>query len=348
MKYSRIIIFILSILLMILILSELEALFKINFHQYFNPELYSNITHNMHINNKKIQPNINKGRKIAQNKKIVICALARNISSVFNKTYKKLEFIGKQFNNYKIVIFENDSSDNSRSLIRGWTTRNNNVILLDCCHMNSCNCHLKKKEGYSLGQLSQKRISNMAMYREVYLDYVKKNYNHYDYMLVMDFDLDGNTNIEGLFYNLSYPGWDAIFINGQVSIPGTFGQILAPYDAMAYVSIKDDYEHNISLFKLIRNYIEMKYYTHNNKMMPVKSAFNGYGLYKIKSIMNTSYLGNLQCEHLNLAQDMINNKKKLFINPGWIGYFNKQGPDGGFIKIVYGIIKTNIKEKYLN
>ena len=89
----------------------------------------------------------------------------------------------------------------------------------------------------------------------------------------------------------------------------------------------------------------MKYYTYDNQMIPVKSAFNGYGLYKIKSIMNSSYLGNLQCEHLNLAKDMINNKKKLFINPLWVGYFNKQGPKGGLIYQIYDITKTKYKER---
>ena len=57
-------------------------------------------------------------------------------------TRNKLENIGKDFMEYKIVIFENDSDDESRVLLKGWMNENENVELMDCCDMGSCDCLL--------------------------------------------------------------------------------------------------------------------------------------------------------------------------------------------------------------
>ena len=75
------------------------------------------------------------------NKTITICCLCRNISNIFSKSKIKLETIGKIFKSYQIVLFENDSSDNSRKLLKKWTQENKNVILLNCnvkdCKLNN-------------------------------------------------------------------------------------------------------------------------------------------------------------------------------------------------------------------
>ena len=36
----------------------------------------------------------------------------------------------------------------------------------------------------------------MANYRNRYLEFVKKNYSNYDYMLVVDLDIDGSMSIK--------------------------------------------------------------------------------------------------------------------------------------------------------
>ena len=279
---------------------------------------------------------INTGIHRAEASSIVICALARNVSHVIEKNKKRLEIIGEKFKNYKIVIIENDSVDGSREKLDDWSKANSNVILLDCCDIGSCKCELKKRHGYDIGSISSERFQNMATYRDRYLAYVKKHFSNYEYMLVMDFDLDGSTNIEGLYISLSYDDWDAIFINGMSTIPGTCGLIAVPYDSLAYRNENQsiDKKYNIvflNLCMIIDNYKHC-----NNKLTPVKSAFNGYGLYRIKSIINCTYSNNCDsCEHICLAKCMIANNKKLFINPAWYGYFNQQGSPGGLISFIY-------------
>jgi hypothetical protein len=271
--------------------------------------------------------NVNEGTQIAKRSKIVICCLARNISKIFEKTKSRLEFIGKQFNEYKIIIFENDSSDNSRQLIQDWANLNNNIILLSCCDLGSCNCELKYKTGYEYGSFSDKRFSKMALYRQQYLNFVNKFFKHYDYMLVVDFDLDGNININGIFDSLSKKEWGAIFCNGRVSLPGSFGFKTLPYDAIAILFSDDNYESKkYNIDEIIYRYFKMDWIGYNNHFVEVKSAFNGYGLYKIKSLTNCSYINNNNaCEHINLAKCLNDKNDKIFINYYWEGYFNRQG-----------------------
>lgn len=328
----KVILSIVLFILFLLIISQIEASTKINFHEIIHPKYYKLPT----INYKNPKMNIKKGKQIAQTSTIAICGLARNVSRVLNKTKIRLEYIGKQFKDYRIIIFENDSNDGSRKLLSDWTKENNKVILLDCCELGSCDCLLKKKEGYSLGAFSKSRIDNMAFYRNQCLKAAKKT--NFDYLMVTDIDLNGQTNINGIYDSLSYDNWDAIFCNGQVGIFGTFGTLTIQYDAVAYVDINGEFDEKTNhLIKCVKNYSKMKYNVINNySLVPVKSAFNGYGLYKLKSLKNISYYGHpLICEHNSLAKQIIENGGKNYINPNWIGYFDLQGPGG-----LYEILKS--------
>ena len=326
---------IIIIIIFYLISTLIESHYKINYHKYWNPNLYklpavTNID-NININN------INKGKQIANNSNIVICGLARNISKHLEDTKIKMEYIGKQFKNYKILIFENDSEDNTRELLKKWSIDNLNIILLDCCQLNDCECKLKKKKGYEYGTFSNDRLKNMAIYRQQYINYINKNLSDYDYMLVTDFDLIGVININGLYDSLSKNDWDGIFCNGTVPMYGSYGLITVTcYDALALIINKDDPYKN-DLINLIYRYYIVKKKSKQYHYLPVISAFNGYGIYKIKSIKDCTYIGNSDlCEHLNFNKCLIDKNSKLFINFKWIGYFDIQG-DNPF-KIIYELL----------
>ncbi len=176
-------IIILLIIVLYVILAIIEINLEINFHKYYNPILYkeSSFFEIPNISNKKkleFSKNINIGKEIANDSKIVICSLARNVSLIFEKSKKRIEYIGKNFKEYKIVIFENDSSDNSRELLKNWSYSNNNVILLDCCKLGNCECKLKTKTGYEYGASSKNRFEKMAIYRQEYINYINKNINN--------------------------------------------------------------------------------------------------------------------------------------------------------------------------
>jgi hypothetical protein len=177
----------------------------------------------------------------------------------------------------------------------------------------------------------------MATYREQYLDYVKNNLSDYDYMLVVDFDLQGNSSIDGLFHSIANENWDAIFINGKTGAYGFFGLVIFTYDGLAFIDIDSDFDVlGNSYTTTLKNVLNMTCKLKNRyDLYPCKSAFNGYGLYKINSLIKykASYIGDQLCEHSNLTKNIVQNNGKIFINPLWYGYFNIQGP-GGLIDLI--------------
>jgi hypothetical protein len=333
--------YIVLFLFLIIIITSIE--YNVNFHELWYPNFYKlpdkqvSNPFNSIIKDKEFINNANKGRSIALNSKVAICCLVRNNSKIFEKSKARIEYIAKHFKEYKIIIFENDSTDNSRELVENWSNINNNVILLDCCHLENCDCKLKTKKGYEYGSFSSERFGKMALYRQEYLNYLLYNLNHYDYMLVIDFDLDGNVNIDGLFDSLNKSDWGGIFCNGQAPIYGTLGFKTITYDSLANVFVEDDY--NTINFNALKKYIDMnsKIDYEKTHFLEVKSSFNGYGIYKIKNLSDCSYIGNNNiCEHINLAKCLHDKGEKLFVNSYWLGYFSVQGDSP--IKTLYELL----------
>jgi hypothetical protein len=146
-------------------------------------------------------------------------------------------------------------------------------------------------------------------------------------MLVVDFDLDGCININGLFDSIGKKDWGAIFCNGRISFPGSFGLKTVPYDSMAVLFMEDNYNiKSYGAFETLNKAFRMEYSGYNSHFYQVKSAFNGYGLYRIKSLEGCSYISNSNaCEHINLAKCLSDKGEKMYINYYWNGYFNRQG-----------------------
>lgn len=319
-----------------------EMMTYVNFNKIVFPERYKIKQYDENIKN-NLNENEYNGYLTAKKSKIVICTLARNNSKAVDDMKVKMETIGKYFHEYKIVIFENDSSDNTRELLIDWTKQNNNVKLLNCCNLGNCDCKLKTKTGYQYGAFSENRLEKMAKYRQQYLDFVLNEYFYYDYMLVVDFDLNGVINIEGLFDSIAKPDWGAIFCNGRTPLPGTFGFCTFPYDSFAFVKLNDNYDklyNSKNMLELLKNNLEMDFLLNDNNFAEVNSAFNGYGIYKIKCLDGCSYIGNNKiCEHINLAKQIKNKNHKIFINSKWQGYFDKQGD--AIINLIIDLFKQN-------
>lgn len=297
-----------------------------NLHRLVHPEKYEGYAYIQPLSN-KIHKRVKKGKKIASQSKLVICGLARDIHKQLEKTIPRLEFIGKQFKKYKIIIFENDSSDGTRDLIKKWASKNKNVILLDCCDEGDCDCRLKEKQSYENDILAQDRIERMSRFRNKYLDVVKQKYNDYDWMLVADLDLEGKSSIDGLMHSLTFDEYDAIAMNGRCGVPGLLGNATMAYDAMAYIDINDTCSNkkHVKHRDLVKKLLQMNYKiskTKDGKITSVNSAFNGMALYRLSKIKDAQYVPMGGCEHIGFHYSV---PMRMGINKEWVGYSGHQG-----------------------
>jgi hypothetical protein len=258
-----------------------------------------------------------KGVTKMKKSKIVFSGLCRNVEEHIDKNIQLLLESGSYYEDYRVVIFENDSTDRSREIIKVWTQKNAKIELIECEEVP--NCQYKKERFFGL---SRKRQDDMVFYRNKCLNYIKEKYSDYDYLLMVDLDMVGYYSIEGLIHSMSFDDWDAIFVNGRKPFLLLSGIISQMYDSLAFVDYSEDinqrYQTLSNNFQGFFSSSKMQFIRGTN-LYRVKSAFNGAGLYKMSSILPVEYVKDWSCEHIGLHHQMIQQGfDKLYINPNWL------------------------------
>ena len=296
-----------------------------NFHQYVYASYYTGAFPEAQFSpgkkyKKKYEKAVVDGYKKMKQSSLVICGLARNTADTLQKTIERIETLGSYFKEYHVVIFENDSSDMTRKLLQQWTEKNQSVHLLPCSVKD---CKLGHPNLYSFGLSGVGRIEKMAAFRNYYLQYVKSNYQHYNYMMVLDIDMKGPWSNNGIAHSIAQKDWDMIAAYGVFS----FLLCLLVYDALAYVGANglfSDPEHPMyNLFKMNHRLLPIR---RGAPLISVQSAFSGLALYKVKSIIDVRY-GDTVCEHLGLHKQMAEKgHNRLYVSPSLLLLSGYQGP----------------------
>ena len=276
---------------------------------------------------------LSKGKQDASTKKIVFCFLSKNSENHIPFMRQKLKTMGSFFDNYHVVGFENDSSDNSRKLFNLWAKTDDHFTILDCCSLGNCDCKLKWKDNKdNKGMISTSRINRMRKMREYVLNYIQKHFADWDYMVFLDFDLGGAIFLDGFFTTFARNDWDMVFGAGFTSTP--ILNFLALYDGIAYVgeSQENVYQSKNEMKKCIHDLSKMNkdlnHFPCALEWTKCKSGFNGMAVYRMKSILDATYMNtNFPCEHVDLHFDMTKNGfHKIYYNPQMILFVGHQGP----------------------
>ena len=282
----------------------------------------------------KIEKQVKEGKENVKNKKIVMGFLLKNSFIHIPSMQQKIKEIGKHFKQYKVVLFENDSSDGTRDILNDWSSVDNHIDLMKCCDLGNCECKLNWQDPKSKGPVSNFRIDKMRFMREQMLKHVQKNYSDYDYFMIMDFDISGAIFIDGFFTTFqNNKEWDMVFGNGLNSTPiPFFHNELYLYDIMAYIPqeqkiISDSQSSTDNIKDFFKQNRKLKPYWKNHTWKKTKSGFNGICIYKMNSIKNCSYINSKKfyCEHIDLNNNMIENgHDKIYYNPTMILFPGQQ------------------------
>jgi len=268
---------------------------------------------NCNIFNKHVK----NGYSVMRNSTIVFSGLCIDIEKKINILKKRVEYLGNYFKEYKFVIFENDSTDNTRGLLTNWSKENSNIQLVPC--EEDVDCKLKTSKAITTGAFSTGRMKRMADYRNRLLSYIRKKYIDYDYLLMFDLDVKGPLYIDGMADSFSkHKKWDAVTAFGMNGMTITFGQPIY-YDYIAYRDENYNINNNIlDIFNIMYKTINIK---NENKLIKTTSSFGGLAIYKMEMFKNNNinytpiddvYI----CEHTILSDNMIRNGyDKIYINP---------------------------------
>ena len=188
--------------------------------------------------------------------KCCICGTVKNCGPFLEKVFKNIETIGKIFDDYRVIMAYDNSTDNSLKILQDYNIGHTNKFIL---HIGS-------------EQLSEYRVHNIAKARNKCLETIRSQFPDYEYFIMIDCDdvCAATINTE----------WDAITFNKQ------------PYYDLWALS-KYPYSFSCMHFKNWKDwgvYIEtIMQNTPPKTLIPCLSAFNGFAIYRTNKFIDGFY-----------------------------------------------------------
>ena len=269
--------------------------------------------------------------------KIVIVGIARDNIDDLLVTVKTIKMIGDAFQDYRVIIFENDSKDGTDIALATWQAQDPKVrVILK-------NFNNRKRPSHKF----------MADVRNNYLNALKDpEYNDFDIVMAIDMDMSYGLDIRGIYDSFAkISRWDTICSNGIANAKGQMYDMFAfrndefPYSSRQWQEIclnKDErcekgkdysrgfihdliafrgtWQANDRLYWLLIAPQGQKVYPVKSDLIPVASCFGGMAFYKHEFIANCYYDSvDNDCEHVAFHQCLRDSHQgRMFMNPAQV------------------------------
>jgi len=241
------------------------------------------------------------------NSSIAICGLARNCAHKLPQNIKFIEELRTYFKFLQVLVVENNSHDNTRAILDNWSVHSSNVIILDGINRStiSISDQLDRKVN---PYYSYKRISYLATLRNQYLNYIKSDGHAYDYILVLDFDID-KISLPGVLNSFEQrDSWDVACAYGYSTSPRLHERIHDTY-AMVLLGDENKPQQERPIKQLQR---DVRLNKISSSLLPVYSAFGGLSIYKSELLEGINYevIKNadpkveVRCEHFSICHQL--------------------------------------------
>jgi glycosyl transferase family 25 len=230
---------------------------------------------------------------------IAICGCTINSASYIKKNIQNLDQIRDMFKSVDIIVYENDSKDNTVHILR--EMHNNGIIKL------ISEKGIKQKYKNIKTQI-------LAHGRNNLIEYVTKN--KYDYMIMIDLDALDVFNIDGIKHAFEYDTtkWDVLTGNCKeryydiwalrmnkrhgTATHSKIWKTVLDYDCwdmfwhlQQNIKPSTRKKWNADMYLLRRYCIGnfQKHISYDFPLLQVESAFNGIGIYNVSKIKNCKY-----------------------------------------------------------
>ena len=224
-----------------------------------------------------------------------ICGPVKNCGPYLKKVFENIEKIGNLFDDYKILVFYDNSTDNTLQLLKEYKLKNPRFYF----YINN-------------SPVTDFRTHNIALARNYCLNFVRKNRNYFPFFIMMDFDDVNckNCNPEILKKYLKREDWDGLSFNTSPKYYDIWGLSIYPF-CFSY----NHFKNNSSYYHIIQNYV-----SNLLKKVPVDgllsciSSFNGFSIYRTEKFLNTYYDGRIRTDLIpikNMQAHMTATNSKL-------------------------------------
>ncbi len=248
------------------------------------------------------------GREEMGRHQLIVAGITRNNGKDLPIMIEHIERTVQHFQDYRVVLYENDSEDESKSQLQAWQNANPRVKII------SENVGKTKRYG---GDGFGNDLMFLAKARNRYLDAISQNteYNGFDMLMVVDMDMSYGWDMLGMYDSFAQINvWDAVCSNGIDTKAGH------TYDTFAFrtEAFPEDYLHPDYYSTNVRTL--RKIYPMGGPLISVYSCFGGLAFYKRKALEDCRYDDNRDdCEHVSLHECLREkNQGKIFLNPSQV------------------------------
>jgi glycosyltransferase involved in cell wall biosynthesis len=240
--------------------------------------------------------------------RVAITGLARNIGDMLPLTIARIERLASRFANYRVVIYENDSTDATKPLLLRWANANPRVMVT----MENC------ADPANPATRCLARAERMARYRERCQSLVLEHCGDFDATIVLDLDVAGGWSEDGVAHSFGQRGWDFIGTNGLIYRRDKLRiNALRQYDMWALRMDAD-------LTPIPTAHAARHIYHRGESLIPVTSCFGGMGIYRMEAFRQGRY-GATDCEHAVFHRHLIEaGFSRLFLNPSQIVVYGRR------------------------
>ena len=253
-------------------------------------------------------------------KTIIICGILRNAEKGLHRNIPVVDRLCHHFKDFHIVIYENDSTDNTKEVLRVWSNTNPekiHVLLEDT---------VKKESVFSAKAVRKDpfvRTQKLGECRNRYLSYIEEQGWGADFLMVIDLDVAHIDEKAILTSFNSDVDWDAV---------AAFGYSLSPkfkrryHDSFALTEYGDENnpQTHEKVVGLADKYGKLK---PTDEWIRVYAAFCGIAIYKFEALKGFRYVTypnddpvvKCRCEHYSAGKYMAKRGyDKFYINPGMV------------------------------
>jgi glycosyltransferase involved in cell wall biosynthesis len=211
--------------------------------------------------------------------KVLICGICRNVEKSVANDIASIEKLGSHFSDYRVIIYENNSSDKTAELMRAWAEANSKVLFLSE--------NLTRQQALDASPMKVvERLVLIARARNKVLDVImREEYEDYKYVILADLDFRDPWDIANIIDTIQNPEheFDAVFANGS-------------YDLLAFRSEEFPIGYELlgkpywSLINGTRaSTFFKKIFDKDSPWTQVYSAFGGVGIYKREAMKGCRY-----------------------------------------------------------
>lgn len=247
------------------------------------------------------------GRRRMSETTAMLVGLARDVGRILPFTIAGLERIGAMFADYRVVIYENDSRDDTKRLLSDWVARNPRVQVV------------MESRGDPINPATRclKRAERMAYYRNQCLETIRDRYASFDYVVLVGTDLEGGWSYDGLANTFGHDDWDFVGSNGVIfKRVGLRTNVLMQYDAWAF-------RRDEAFTPFTTKEVNGMCWSRGEPLVPVTCSFGGLGVYRMAAFLAGRYAGH-DVDHVT-HQEVARSQgfTRTFLNPSQIALYGR-------------------------